>query len=73
VAENIGYPLKVRGMERAERGRRVAEVATLLDIEPLLNRSVQQISGGQQQRVALARAIVQRPELYLLDEPISQP
>jgi len=71
VAENIGYPLKVRGMERAERGRRVAEVATLLDIEPLLNRSVQQISGGQQQRVALARAIVQRPELYLLDEPIS--
>jgi multiple sugar transport system ATP-binding protein len=71
VGENIGYPLKVRGVPRGERGKRVAEVATLLDIQPLIHRSVQQISGGQQQRVALARAIIQRPQLYLLDEPIS--
>jgi len=71
VGENIGYPLKVRGVARADRDTRVAEVAKLLDIEPLTHRSVQQISGGQQQRVALARAIIQRPQLYLLDEPIS--
>ncbi len=71
VGENIGYPLKVRGVARADRDTRVAEVAKLLDIEPLIHRSVQQISGGQQQRVALARAIIQRPQLYLLDEPIS--
>ncbi len=71
VSENIGYPLKVRGIARAERDKRVAEVAKLLDIESLIYRSVQQISGGQQQRVALARAIIQRPQLYLLDEPIS--
>lgn len=71
VGDNIGYPLKVRGVARGEREKRVAEVARLLDIEPLVGRSVQQISGGQQQRVALARAIIQRPQLYLLDEPIS--
>ncbi|HEY8737668.1 MAG TPA: ABC transporter ATP-binding protein [Candidatus Dormibacteraeota bacterium] len=71
VGENIGYPLKVRGVARAERDKRTAEVAKLLDIEALVGRSVQQISGGQQQRVALARAIIQRPQLYLLDEPIS--
>jgi multiple sugar transport system ATP-binding protein len=71
VGENIGYPLRVRGVARADRDTRVAEVARLLDIERLIHRSVQQISGGQQQRVALARAIIQRPQLYLLDEPIS--
>jgi multiple sugar transport system ATP-binding protein len=71
VGDNIGYPLRVRGVARGERDKRVLEVAKLLDIEPLIHRSVQQISGGQQQRVALARAIIQRPQLYLLDEPIS--
>jgi len=71
VGDNIGYPLKVRGLPRPERDKRVFEVAKLLDIEALVGRSVQQISGGQQQRVALARAIIQRPQLYLLDEPIS--
>ncbi|MEO6798044.1 MAG: ABC transporter ATP-binding protein [Candidatus Dormibacter sp.] len=71
VGDNVGYPLKVRGIARAERDKRVAEVAKLLDIDTLVGRPVQQISGGQQQRVALARAIIQRPQLYLLDEPIS--
>src|SRR5260370_41026948 len=71
VGENIGYPLKVRGVARGERDTRVVEVATLLDIEPLIHRSVQQISGGQQQRVAPARAIIRRPQPFRLDEPIS--
>jgi multiple sugar transport system ATP-binding protein len=71
VRDNIAYPLKVRGTKADERRRRVAEVAAMLGIEPLLDRAVSQVSGGQQQRAALARAIVQRPELYLLDEPIS--
>ncbi len=71
VRDNIGYPLKVRGVPRPERAARVAEVARLLEIDSLLDRAVQQISGGQQQRVALARAIIQRPRLFLLDEPIS--
>lgn len=71
VRDNVAYPLKVRGIRRTERDTRVVEVARLLEIEPLLGRAVQQISGGQQQRVALARAIIQRPQLFLLDEPIS--
>jgi len=71
VSDNIAYPLKVRGTPSDERKTRVEEVARMLGIESLLDRSIRQISGGQQQRVALARAIVQRPQLYLLDEPIS--
>lgn len=71
VHANIGYPLKVRGADKAERDHRVREVARLVGVEALLERAVSEISGGQAQRVALARAIVQRPRLFLLDEPIS--
>lgn len=71
VFDNIAYPLKVRRMSVSERGPRVQEVAALLDIGLLLGRRVNQISGGQQQRVALARAMVQDPQIFLLDEPIS--
>jgi len=71
VFDNIAYPLKVRGINTGERGKRVREVAALLDIGMLLGRRINQISGGQQQRVALARAMVQDPDVYLLDEPIS--
>jgi multiple sugar transport system ATP-binding protein len=71
VRNNLAYPLKVRGASGAEVGSRVAEVARLLGIEKLLDRSIQQISGGEQQRVAIGRAIIQKPNLYLLDEPIS--
>ncbi|HKN31356.1 MAG TPA: ABC transporter ATP-binding protein [Roseiarcus sp.] len=71
VRENLAYPLRVRRAPRREIGERVEGVARLLGIEPLLDRRIQAISGGEQQRVAIGRAIVQKPDLYLLDEPIS--
>lgn len=71
IAENIGYPLRVRKLEKDERNKRVARVAKLLEIEPLLNRKPRQLSGGERQRVALARAIVREPRAYLMDEPLS--
>jgi multiple sugar transport system ATP-binding protein len=71
VRRNLAYPLSVRHVGRAEIDRRVAETARLLGIAHLLGRRVQQISGGEQQRVAIGRAIIQKPQLYLLDEPIS--
>lgn len=71
VRDNLAYPLRVRGVPRDEIARRVADVARMLGIEALLDRRVHQISGGQQQRVAIGRAIVQKPNAYLLDEPIS--
>jgi multiple sugar transport system ATP-binding protein len=71
IRENLAYPLRVRGARRAEIGPRVEDVAQLLGISHLLDRRIQQVSGGEQQRVAIGRAIVQKPSLYLLDEPIS--
>ena len=71
VAENIGYPLKVRGQGKAERASAVAEVARKVELEPLLHRRPRELSGGQRQRVALARAIVRRPQVFLMDEPLS--
>lgn len=71
VRENLAYPLRVRGVPRDEIDRRVTDVARMLGIEELLGRRIHEISGGQQQRVAIGRAIVQKPNVYLLDEPIS--
>ncbi len=71
VAENIGYPLRVRGVARAERELRVHEVARTVRLEALLDRYPGQLSGGQRQRVALARAMVRRPRVFLMDEPLS--
>ena len=71
IAENIGYPLRVRKIEKSERARRVNRVAAMLEIEPLLERKPRQLSGGERQRVALARAIVREPRAYLMDEPLS--
>src|SRR5262247_3166725 len=71
VAENIGYGLKIRGIHRAERGQRVAELVALTGIEGLEQRRVDQLSGGQRQRVALARAVAVRPSALLLDEPLT--
>jgi multiple sugar transport system ATP-binding protein len=71
IAENIGYPLRVRKLDKAKRAERVKRVAAMLEIEPLLERKPRQLSGGERQRVALARAIVREPRAYLMDEPLS--
>jgi ABC-type sugar transport system ATPase subunit len=72
VAENIGFPLELRGrMSKAEREKRIQEAADRVQVGPLLARRPAQLSGGQQQRVALARALVKRPDILLLDEPLS--
>src|SRR6476661_5462327 len=71
IAENIGYPLRVRKLDKAERATRVLRVAAMLEIESLLERKPRQLSGGERQRVALARAIVREPRAYLMDEPLS--
>jgi multiple sugar transport system ATP-binding protein len=71
IAENIGYPLRVRKLNKTERAERVNRVAAMLEIESLLERKPRQLSGGERQRVALARAIVREPRAYLMDEPLS--
>jgi multiple sugar transport system ATP-binding protein len=71
VAQNIGYPLKVRGIPRAERENRIQAAAAKVELSQLLERRPSQLSGGQRQRVALARAIIRTPRLFLMDEPLS--
>ncbi|RKQ88779.1 ABC transporter ATP-binding protein [Brockia lithotrophica] len=71
VFENIAFPLHMQRRPREERRERVLAVARMLYIDHLLERKPSQLSGGQQQRVAIARALVKRPDLLLLDEPLS--
>ncbi|WDR01311.1 ABC transporter ATP-binding protein [Devosia algicola] len=71
LADNIAYPLKVRGESVAKRHDRAREVADVLKIGHLLDRLPSQISGGQQQRTSLARALVYPSQVYLFDEPLS--
>jgi iron(III) transport system ATP-binding protein len=71
VAENVAYGLDVRAVSAAEKKERVAEALAIVQMETYAGRSPNQLSGGQQQRVALARALVIRPDVLLLDEPLS--
>jgi multiple sugar transport system ATP-binding protein len=71
VQDNIGFPLKVAHMRKADRVLRVREVAKMLGLEEYLQRKPGQLSGGQRQRVAMGRAIVRLPKVFLMDEPLS--
>jgi multiple sugar transport system ATP-binding protein len=71
VAENMGFALKIAGIAKEERDRRVLEAAKLLDLEEFLDRKPKALSGGQRQRVAMGRAIVREPQVFLMDEPLS--
>jgi multiple sugar transport system ATP-binding protein len=71
VAANIGFPLRIARVKRAERDRRVQDVAELLGLSEYLDRKPGQLSGGQRQRVAMGRAIVRVPSVFLMDEPLS--
>ncbi|CCG03139.1 ABC transporter ATP-binding protein [Blastococcus saxobsidens] len=71
VAENMGFALKIAGVSKEERATRVREAAKILDLEPYLDRKPKALSGGQRQRVAMGRAIVRQPQVFLMDEPLS--
>ncbi len=71
VAQNVGFPLEMQNIGRAERDRRIAEALAMVGLGHVADRQPGTLSGGQQQRVALARAIVSRPRLVLFDEPLS--
>jgi len=72
VAENVAYPIKLKGLKGPERGQRVGEILTMLRIDSLGGKKPEQLSRAQALRVALARAVVTRPELLILDEPLEQ-
>ena len=69
--DNIAFGLKLKGVDKAEIEKRVAEAARILDLEPFLKRKPRALSGGQRQRVAMGRAIVRQPAAFLMDEPLS--
>jgi multiple sugar transport system ATP-binding protein len=71
VADNIGFHLKIKKVPKVERAERILEAAKLLDLEPYLERKPAKLSGGQRQRVAMGRAIVRRPQVFCMDEPLS--
>src|SRR6202035_1202004 len=71
VAQNMGFALKIAGLAKSEIRERVLDVARLLDLEPYLDRKPKDLSGGQKQRVAMGRALVRRPQVFLMDEPLS--
>jgi len=71
VADNMGFALKIAGMDKGEIRKRVEEAAQILDLTQYLDRKPKALSGGQRQRVAMGRAIVRQPQCFLMDEPLS--
>ncbi|HEX8496875.1 MAG TPA: sn-glycerol-3-phosphate ABC transporter ATP-binding protein UgpC, partial [Actinomycetales bacterium] len=71
VADNMGFALKIAGVAKDEIRTRVVEAAKILDLEQYLERKPKALSGGQRQRVAMGRAIVRQPQVFLMDEPLS--
>jgi multiple sugar transport system ATP-binding protein len=71
VADNMGFALKLKKTSKSEIDRRVREAASMLDLTPYLARKPKALSGGQRQRVAMGRAIVREPQVFLMDEPLS--
>ncbi len=71
VAENMSFSLKLAGIPKAERDRKVLQAAHILNLETFLDRKPKALSGGQRQRVAIGRAIVRDPKVFLFDEPLS--
>jgi multiple sugar transport system ATP-binding protein len=71
VAQNMGFALKIAGVKKDEIGTRVAEAAKVLDLTDYLDRKPKALSGGQRQRVAMGRAIVRNPQVFCMDEPLS--
>jgi len=71
VAENMGFALKLRGVSADERRKKVEEAAKILDLTDFLDRKPAKLSGGQRQRVAMGRAIVREPQVFCMDEPLS--
>jgi multiple sugar transport system ATP-binding protein len=71
VAENMGFALKLRGVDKKERQAKVEEAAAMLDLGEYLSRRPGALSGGQRQRVAMGRAVVREPSVFLMDEPLS--
>src|SRR4051794_37269667 len=71
VAANIGFPLKMARVPKADRERRVRDTAEMLGLTPLLGRKPGELSGGERQRAAMGRAIIRDPQVFLMDEPLS--
>ena len=71
VYENIRFPLKIRGTNKSEHDGRVRKASAMVELDEFLERKPAELSGGQRQRVALARAIVREPNVFLMDEPLS--
>ena len=71
VRENMGFALKIAGVSKEKINKRVEEAARILDLVPYLDRKPKALSGGQRQRVAMGRAIVRKPQVFLMDEPLS--
>jgi multiple sugar transport system ATP-binding protein len=71
VADNMAFSLKIAGLSKSERDRRIREAAQLLDLEEYLDRKPKALSGGQRQRVAMGRALVREPQVFCMDEPLS--